>query len=89
MTEEQKHVQRCIQGYKQAGAQFLADRLLTTIFSNLQDPGAVAVHNVFVTELCSMIDPADFPGVLEEIAGVVITRSRIFRDGPDPSITAK
>lgn len=89
LTEEQKHVQKCIQGYKQAGAQFLADRLLTTIFSDLQDSDAVAVHNAFVTELCSMIDPNDFPAFLEEVAGVVIRKSRIFRDGPNPSPTAK
>lgn len=80
LTEEQNHIQGMVFGYKAAGPKFLADRLLRTIFSDLEDDGAVAVHNVFASELRSMLDPNEFDSILEEIAGVIIERARIFRE---------
>lgn len=80
LSDEQNHVQQTVFGYKVAGAKFLADRLLRTIFSDLEDEGAVAVHNVFASELRSMLDPNEFDSILEEIAEVILKRARIFRE---------
>jgi len=85
LTPNEQRIKLTVDGYADAGPEFLAQRLLTTIFSSLEDPEAVAVHNVFVAELLSMIPPDKFEDVLVDVAKVFQLNALIIARAVDDS----